>query len=279
MAKKTVKQIKAAIKKSAKKAGFPKLEYNKDGTPKNWRKALDKVPMNRTVRLSDLPECLTFKNEAEKQKFLEQINAALASKNWNKELKDSVDQGVMQLEFSGSGEGRINDLLSDKDYGLGETQRIAARMNDTVQKINHEETVPGQVTPEAPVIPESRFVLPIPTAKIEEFDIPEYVLMGFTQPGNDFALESNINVSDNVRIVYRRGAEYFEAVITIGTARKYGRRCMEIDTKVFKDGATYTVTGIFCDHPTCPSETALDPERQPRAVKLYNFLCEKLGLN
>jgi hypothetical protein len=185
----------------------------------------------------------------------------------------------MQLEFSGSGEGRINDLRSDKISGLAETQRIAARMNDTVQKINHEETVPGQVTSETPVIPESRFVLPLPTAKIEEFDIPEYVLLGFTQPGNDFALESNINVSENVRIVYRRGAEYFEAVITIGTARKYGRRCMEIDTKVFKDGATYTVTGIFCDHPTCPSETALDPEKQPRAVKLYNFLCEKLGLN
>ena len=279
MSKKTVKQVKAAIKKSVKKAGFAKIEYNKDGTPKNWRKSLNKVPIDRNVRLSDLPELVPFKNEAEKQKFLEQINAAMAAKDWNKEFKDSADQGVMQLEFSGSGEGRIDDLLNDKVCGLGETQRIAARMNDTVQKINHEETVPGQVTSEVPAVPESRFVLPLPTAKIEEFDIPEYVLMGFTQPGNDFALESNITVSDNVRIVYRRGEEYFEAVITIGTERKYGRRCMEIDTRVFKDGATYTVTGIFCDHPACSTETALDPERQPRAVKLYNFLCEKLGLN
>ena len=279
MSKKTVKQVKATIKKSAKKAGFAKIEFNKDGTPKKWPKALSKVPMNRNVRLSDLPEWFTFKNEAEKQKFLEQINSAMAAKDWNKEFKDSVDQGVMQLEFSGSGEGRIHDVLNGEICGAGETQRVAAKMNDTVQKINHEETVPGQVTSEIPAVPESRFVLPIPTAKIEEFDIPEYVLMGFTQPGNDFVLESNITVSDNVRIVYRRGAEYFEAVITIGTARKYGKRCMEIDTRVFKDGATYTVTGIFCDHPTCSTETALDPERQPRAVKLYNFLCEKLGLN
>lgn len=278
MAKKTVKQIKATIRKSAKKAGFPKLEYNKDGTPKNWRKALDKVSMNRNVRLSDLPEWLTFKNDAEKQKFLEQINAALASKDWNKEFKDSVDQGVMQLEFSGSGEGRIDDLLNDKVSGLGETQRIAARMNDTVQKINHEETVPGQVTSEVPAVPESRFVLPIPTTKIDEEDIPEYVLAGFMKPGDDFHLRSTVTAGKEVRILYERGSEYFEVAIAIGASRKLNRS-MDIVTRVIKDGTIYMVTGSFRDHPSSNDEIVLDPARRPRAAKLYNFLCEKLGLN
>jgi hypothetical protein len=78
-----------------------------------------------------------------------------------------------------------------------------------------------------------------------------------------------------VRIVYQRDPEYFEAIITIGAQRTLNRR-IEINSLVIKDGATYAVDGKFRDHPVFDDEIVLD---KPRVLKLYNFLCERLGLN
>ena len=47
--------------------------YNKDGTPKNWPKELKRVPMKRNVRIKDLPEQPVFKDEVEKQRFIDQL--------------------------------------------------------------------------------------------------------------------------------------------------------------------------------------------------------------
>jgi hypothetical protein len=119
------------------------------------------------------------------------------------------------------------------------------------------------------------FILPVPTTKLDERDIPEYVLMAFMQPGADFKLESTVTVGKEVRIVYQRDPEYFEAIITIGAQRTLNRR-IEINSLVIKDGATYAVDGKFCDHPVFDDEIVLN---QPRVLKLYDFLCGKLGLN
>ena len=70
--------------------------------------------------------------------------------------------------------------------------------------------------------------------------------------------------------------EYFEAIITIGAQRTLNR-CIEINSLVIKGGATYAVNGTFCDHPEF--FTGAIALNQPRVLKLYNFLCEKLGLN
>ena len=100
--------------------------------------------------------------------------------------------------------------------------------------------------------------------------------MAFMQPGADFKLESTVTVGKDVRIVYQREPEYFEAIITIGAQRTLNRR-IEINSLVIKGGATYAVNGTFCDHPEFfAGVIALN---QPRVLKLYNFLCEKLGLN
>ena len=78
-----------------------------------------------------------------------------------------------------------------------------------------------------------------------------------------------------MRIVYQRDPEYFEAIITIGAQRALNRR-IEINSLVIKDGASYAIDGKFFDHPVFDDEIVLN---QPRVLKLYNFLCEKLGLN
>lgn len=128
---------------------------------------------------------------------------------------------------------------------------------------------------EAEKTEDAGFILPVPTAKLDERDLPEYVLMAFMQPGADFKLESTVTVGKDVRIVYQRDPEYFEAIITIGAQRTLNRR-IEINSLVVKDGASYAVGGKFCDHPAFDGEILLN---QPRVTKLYNFLCEKLGLD
>lgn len=283
MAKKTVKQIKTVIKKSAKQAGFTKLEYNKDGTPKNWHKNLKKVPMNRKVKLGDLSEIPEMTPE-EKQKFLKDIKNATTGKDWRKEFENAIDQETMHIDVSGLGAGRVTDFeteidgsVNSKELSVSETMRIAEQMNNEVQKVNRTHTVPGQVI-EGETVQEPKFTIPLPTTKLEENDLPEYVLAGFMQPGNDFRLESTVTVARDVRIAYVRGDEYFEAIIAIGNQRTINRS-MDINTKVIKDGATYSLSGSFADHPMTGNETTLDPEKQPRAVKLYNYFCEKLGLN
>ena len=245
-------------------------EYNKDGTPKNWPKVLKKVPMNRNVRIKDLPAQPVFKDEGEKQRFLDQLKAATTGKDWSKEFKDAVKDEAVQIEFSGFGNGQVSDLVGGVGETLthGESQRVAAATNERVQKDNRRYAIDGQVM-------ESNFILPLPSTKLEENDIPEYVLMAFMQPGADFKLESTVTVGKDVRIVYQREPEYFEAIITIGAQRTLNRR-IEINSLVIKDGATYAVNGKFCDHPAFEDEIVLN---QPRVVKLYDFLCDKLGLN
>lgn len=241
--------------------------YNKDGTPKNWPKVLKKVPMNRNVRLKDLPKQPVFKDEDEKQRFLEQLKAATTGKDWRNEFKDAVKDEAVQIEFSGFGNGQVTEF-GGKTLTHGESQRIAAATNERVQKDNRENPIDGQVM-------ESNFILPLPATKLEENDIPEYVLMAFMQPGADFKLESTVTVGKDVRIVYQRDPEYFEAIITIGAQRTLNRR-IEINSLVIKDGATYAVDGKFCDHPVFDDEIVLN---QSRVLKLYDFLCGKLGLN
>ena len=246
-------------------------EYNKDGTPKNWPKVLKKVPMNRNVRIKDLPAQPVFKDEGEKQRFLDQLKAATTGKDWSKEFNDAVKDETVQIEFSGFGNGQVSDLVGGVGETLthGESQRVAAATNERVQKDNRENPIEGQVM-------ESNFIPPLPATKLEENDIPEYVLMTFMQPGADFKLESTVTVGKEVRIVYQRDPEYFEAIITIGAQRTLNR-CIEINSLVIKDGATYAVNGTFCDHPEFfAGAIAL---KQPRVLKLYNFLCEKLGLH
>lgn len=251
MAKKTDKEMKKASKKKA--------------TPNNWPKVLKKVPMNRNVRVKDLPKQPVVRGEIEKQ-LLAQLNA----KAWRKEFKDAVKDDVVQIEFSGFGNGQVSELVDGVSETLthGESQRIAAATNERVQKDNRKTPIEGQVM-------ESNFILPLPATKLEENDIPEYVLMAFMQPGADFKLESTVTVGKDVRIVYQRDPEYFEAVITIGAQRALNRR-IEINSLVIKDGASYAVDGKFCDHPVFEDEIVLN---QPRVLKLYNFLCDKLGLN
>lgn len=245
-------------------------EYNKDGTPKNWPKVLKKVPMNRNVRIKDLPTQPVFKDEDEKQRFLDQLKAATTGKDWSKEFKDAVKDEAVQIEFSGFGNGQVTELVGGLSKALthGESQRVAAATNERVQKDNRENPIEGQVM-------ESNFILPLPATKLEENDIPEYVLMAFMQPGADFKLESTVTVGKDVRIVYQRDPEYFEAIITIGAQRTLNRR-IEINSLVIKDGASYAVSGKFCDHPVFDGEILLN---QPRVLKLYDFLCGKLGLN
>lgn len=247
-------------------------EYNKDGTPKNWPKVLKKVPMNRNVRIKDLPTQPVFKDEDEKQRFLDQLKAATTGKDWSKEFKDAVKDEAVQIEFSGFGNGQVTEVTDVGDFSKalthGESQRIAAATNGRVQKDNRRYTIDGQVM-------ESNFILPLPSTKLDENDIPEYVLMAFMQPGADFKLESTVTVGKDVRIVYQRDPEYFEAIITIGAQRTLNR-CIEINSLVIKDGASYAVCGTFCDHPAFEDEIVLN---QPRVAKLYDFLCDKLGLN
>lgn len=245
-------------------------EYNKDGTPKNWPKVLKRVPMNRNVRIKDLPTRPVFKDDGEKQRFLEQLKVATTGKDWCKEFKDAVKDEAVQIEFSGFGNGQVSDLVGGVGDTLtyGESQRVAAATNERVQKDNRENPIEGQVM-------ESNFILPLPSTKLEENDIPEYVLMAFMQPGADFKLESTVTVGKDVRIVYQRDPEYFEAIITIGAQRTLNRR-IEINSLVIKDGAIYAVCGKFCDHPAFEDEIVLN---QPRVAKLYDFLCDKLGLN
>ena len=64
--------------------------YNKDGSPKNWPKVLKKVPMNRNVRVKDLPKQPVFKDEGEKQRFLDRLKTETTGKDWRKEFKDAV---------------------------------------------------------------------------------------------------------------------------------------------------------------------------------------------
>lgn len=247
-------------------------EYNKDGSPKNWPKVLKKVPMNRNVRIKDLPAQPVFKDEDEKQRFLDQLKAETTGKDWSKEFNDAVKDETVQIEFSGFGNGQVSEVTDVGGFSKAltheESQRIAAATNGRVQKDNRRYTIDGQVM-------ESNFILPLPSTKLDENDIPEYVLMAFMQPGADFKLESTVTVGKDVRIVYQRDPEYFEAIITIGAQRTLNRR-IEINSLVIKDGAIYAVCGKFCDHPAFEDEIVLN---QPRVAKLYNFLCDKLGLN
>jgi YD repeat-containing protein len=207
--------------------------YNKDGSPKIW------------------PKQPVFKDESEKQCFLDQLKAATTGKDW---------AGVCTLGEDGD---RIVYKVTYDENG----QLAFIRDNDAP-----ESAVECQ---EAEKSEDAGFILPMPTAKLEENDIPEYVLNAFMQPGAEFKLESTVTIGKEVRIVYRRDPEYFEAIITIGAQRALNR-CIEINSLVIKDGATYAVDGKFCDHPEFDNAIALN---QPRVIKLYNFLCEKLGLN
>lgn len=229
----------------------PSAEYGKDGSPKNRLKVSKKAPMKRNVRIKDLPKQPVFKDEGEKRRFLDQMKAATTGKDW---------AGVCTLGENGE---RI-------------VYKVKADENGQLAFIRDKDVSESAIECREPEKSEDAgFILPVPTAKLDENDIPEYVLNAFMQPGVDFKLESTVTVGKEVRIVYQRDPEYFEAIITIGAQRILNRR-IEINSLVIKDGASYAVGGKFCDHPAFDDENVLD---QPRVVKLYNFLCEKLGLN
>ena len=109
-------------------------EINKDGTPKNWPKVLKKVPMNRNVRIKDLPTQPVFKDEDEKQRFLDQLKAATTGKDWSKEFKDAAKDEAVQIEFSGFGNGQVTELADGgvvrKARTHGGRHRIAAATNE-----------------------------------------------------------------------------------------------------------------------------------------------------
>ena len=249
MAKKIDKEIKAVLKKNSKKKTAS--EYGKDGSPKNWPKVLKKVPMNRNVRIKDLPQQPVFKDEGEKQRFLDQLKAATTGKDWSNEFKNAVKDDAVQIEFSGFGNGQVSELVGglSKTLTHGESQRVAAATNERVQKDNRENPIEGQVM-------ESNFILPLPATKLEENDIPEYVLMAFMQPGADFKLESTVTVGKEVRIVYQRDPEYFEAIITIGAQRTLNRR-IEINSLVIKDGAQSAPRGQIVQFPVRETRSEL----------------------
>jgi hypothetical protein len=250
MAKKIDKEIKAVLKKNSKKKTVS--EYDKDGSPKNWPKVLKRVPMNRNVRIKDLPKQPVFKDEGEKQRFLDQLKAATTGKDWAGVCTLGEDGEQIVYKVKADENGHLT-FIRDKDAPESAVECHEAEKSE-----------------------DAGFILPVSTTKLDERDIPEYVLMAFMQPGADFKLESTVTVGKEVRIVYQRDPEYFEAIITIGAQRTLNR-CIEINSLVIKDGATYAVNGTFCDHPEFfAGAIALN---QPRVAKLYNFLCEKLGLN
>lgn len=270
MAKKEKKQPKVVVvKKDDRKKGFKSGQTVEE--PKNWHKVLKRVPMNRDVRIKDLPPQPVFTSEHEKQQFLDKLREATANSDWSKEFRQAVKDDVVQIEFSGLGNGRVTTVTDGMGELLtpGESQRLAAAANDDVAKVNKEFTIPGQVTDDP------KFVLPTPakesSAIVDENDIPEYVLAAFLHPVQGFTLESTIEIGCAVRIVYRRDPEFFEASIRIGQFRKMGEQ-MEINSLVTKDGAKYAVNGIF-------TLDTMNGGKQPRALKLYKYLKEKLGLN
>lgn len=226
--------------------------YNKDGTPENWPKVLKGVPMNHNVRVKDLSKQPVFKDDGEKQRFLDQLKVATTGKDWAGVCTLGEDGEQIVYKVKADENGHLT-FIRDKDAPESAVECQEAEKSE-----------------------DAGFILPVPTTKLDERDIPEYVLMAFMQPGADFKLESTVTVGKDVRIVYQRDPEYFEAIITIGAQRTLNRR-IEINSLVIKDGATYAVNGTFCDHPEFfDGAIAFN---QPRVVKLYNFLCEKLGLN
>jgi len=244
--------------------------YNKDGSPKNWQKVLKKVPMNRDVKIKDLPPAPVFRDEEEKQRFIEMLHEASKTVDWTKEFNQSVKDDVVQIDFTGCGEGRVHESEDCVSNMLTprESQRIGKAINLGVQKVNKSFTIPGQVTDDP------KFILPVPAkdsgTKIDENDIPEYVLAAFIHPAPGFSLESEIEIGCTVRIAYQRDPEFFAATIRIGELRGLGEQ-MSIYSLVTKDGAKYAVNGVF-------TAESMASGKQPRALKLYNYLREKLGL-
>jgi hypothetical protein len=123
------------------------------------------------------------------------------------------------------------------------------------------------------------FRLSMSTAKLDTQDIPEYVLNAFILPPKGFSLESNVNINDNICIEYRKDSDYFAAVFAIAPdSLAWPGRRMEVHSRVTRDGATYSMNGIFCDSPHTV-ESRLDKKTAPRACRLYDFLRKKLGLD
>ena len=77
------------VKKASKKK--TPSGYDKDGSTKNWAKVLKKVPMNRNVRVTDFPKQPVFKDEGEKQRFLDQLKAETTGKDWLNEFKNAIN--------------------------------------------------------------------------------------------------------------------------------------------------------------------------------------------
>lgn len=278
MANKEKKEKKTA-KTETKKVEQPVLG-TQTKEPRNWPKVLRRVPRNRNVRISDLPPRPVFKNEIEKKHFLEMLEEATKNKDWTKDIAQSIKDDVLQIDFTGCGEGRVTEIRPDGSSDIltpRESQRVAEVTNRDVQNVNKAFTVPGQVDTEP------KFILPAPakesSTKVDENDIPEYVLSAFLHPSQGFMLESTIDVGNSVRVVYHRDPEYFEAVIRIGELRRMGDGYMEVSSLVTKDGASYSVIGRFSMKPGYEGAVTMTPDKQPRATRLYKYLSEKLGLN
>jgi hypothetical protein len=122
------------------------------------------------------------------------------------------------------------------------------------------------------------FILPVPTTKLDERDLPEYVLNAFLHPMPGYTLQSTVECGHSVTIAYVKDTNYFQATLAIGAERRLVRR-MTVSSVLKKDGAVYSVTGNFLDFPRKSDELSLEPEFQPRAARLYGYLCEKLGLD
>jgi len=272
MAKKEKKQpVASAVKPKPAKPTKTFRPGQTTDEPKKWPKMLKTVPMNRNVRLKDLPAQPVFKDELQKQRFIDMLREATRNSDWSKEFNQSVKDEVVHIDFTGCGEGRVQEMKDGESDMLTprESQRVGEAMNLAVQKINKSFTVPGQVTDDP------KFILSVPAKdsgmKVDENDIPEYVLAAFIHPAQGFSLESTVEIGCTVRIVYQRDPEFFEATIRIGDFRKMGEQ-MEVNSMVTKDGAKYAVNGVF-------TAESMASGKQPRAAKLYAYLRENLGLN
>lgn len=226
------------------------------------------VATDKDVRLKDVPAMHEFKNPEDKEQFLYQLKEAMKDNDWTKGFIDAINEGVVQVNFAGNGFGDINT----RPVPLSVTN---AR-NADVANVNKTFTIEGQVKDEP------NFILPLPAKEVsrrmDEDDLPEYVLSAFLHPAQGFALESTVDVGNSVHVVYHRDPEYFEVVIRIGELRRMGDGYMEVNSLVVKDGAAYSVTGKFSLKSGYEGAVVMTPEKQPRAMRLYKYLSEKLGL-
>jgi len=212
----------------------------------------------------------------EKKCVLECVGKALAGKKDDVVLPEQMDREklleALKRETTGKDWAGVSTLGED-----GEQIVFKVKSDEN----GHLEFIRDKGVPECREAEKSEdagFILPVPTAKLDERDLPEYVLNAFLHPMPGYTLQSTVECGHSVTIAYVKDTDYFQATLAIGVERKLRRR-MTVSSVLKKDGAVYSVTGKFLDLPRKSNELSLEPEFQPRAARLYGYLCEKLGLD